>query len=170
MTAAGRLPLLPPGVALRLYLTGLLLYLPGEAAAPLFLGYREGWSVAGFQTLMVLSDGVGVLLLSGAIGLLLGEAEWFRGNRWREGLILSSAGGLVIALVTENLGAHLWNLWTYPPGLPTLLGASLGAVAGWLVLPPAVFYLVHTRWSPHGLLLSGGVVAGATLAGLRFLA
>lgn len=90
-----------------------------------------------------LGDGVLVLLIFAAGGLLWRGADWFeQPSAGRYAFML--AAGLLVGSALEWVAVHILERWSYTPRMPIISVLDIGAVpiAQMLLLPPVIFRVV----------------------------
>ncbi len=128
-----------------IYGLGVLLNIPGEFQVWYLIGRKLGEPLLPFQGLMMLSDGLGFVILFLAVGLVCRDRLWPEHGRMAP-LLLSALGGAVIAIVTETVGPMAFpSIWVYPRETSPW-GIFLGALIAWTALPPLFFRAYGRGW------------------------
>lgn len=129
----------------RFYVLAFVFSVPGEIAAWATFGYPQGRNIGLFQLAMTALDGVGLSILLVAIALALRDRSWAR-RRPLVGGGLAVFGGVVTAVVSEAVGAHILGWWQYPVAMPTIFGIGLWPIIAWALLPPLFFRAWGSGW------------------------
>lgn len=128
-----------------------LLNLPWELwQAPLFEGMAAAphWDAVKACSRAALGDAVIALVAYAAVALVLRNRAWVASPS-TPGALGFMACGLAITALIERLAVEgVWiQGWSYSPLMPVVpgIGVGLSPLVQWLVLPPAVAWLVRRQ-------------------------
>lgn len=120
------------------------------AQAPAFTGMPEDWvSATAVCAPAALGDGVIVLALWGAGGLLFGDPRWFAPPTLRRYAVIVLVG-IGVQVLVEWVMVYGLGRWGYGPGQPIVPGLRVGLLPllQAAVLLPLVFAAL-ARWETH---------------------
>ncbi len=160
---------IPFRLILKIYIIGVIVHFPGEFMAPFFLSYNVGWEVIGFQTIMILSDGIGVILIYLAVSIIANDVLWVKREKQLLNFSAVAALGFVVAVITECFGVYIFDLWNYPASLKTIFGVAGGAILGWTVLPATVFLIINQNYNLKSITIAFLVIIASNFLGSYFL-